>query len=559
MHFPPEVVYRGGHNRQKAQKGINRYPINRYQGVAKNRKEARVKMKRKFNFARITAFLLALTLLFILYIQDAGSLVWAEKRDKNEPEEASEETILSETGAKGASSKEGELLWQVGESAYGSFSDACLAAAEADTGSGEDAVIRLMADTTLKETLTIDTTITIDLNGHVLDRGATASDGAADNNVITIGTGGDLTIEDSDPKSVHSGAVYSDGLWRWNEDGTGDTTITGGIITGGSAVTTGGGIVVNGGGKLTMNGGTLAGNCSTEYSGGGLRVDLGNAELTDVNVCYNTAVNGGGVYSTAMLSVEGGSILNNKATSDGGGVGVWGGTTTLRNVSLSGNIAGNASRTAIYVMNDNSRLNIKGASTQIDGTVTASTNVSERIHLSNKLRWNGNTIEAAEQTIDAGSGNTLAAAGIASTVGDLGKIIVAGGNAIAESSDTKVQEPVTFFARWNIWYLKQAVMLLQKLILPMETLLSRIRAQLHRQLARLPSQLSQFCSMLSKLPSILPRQPSELIQTALQLPRPPSQLQHIPNLLPRLPSQIAAQSPIAQTAGFGYNISTNST
>jgi hypothetical protein len=262
-----------------------------------------------------------------------------------------------------------------------------------------------------------------------------------------------------------------------------------------------------------------------------------------VDVCYNTAVNGGGLYSTDILSVEGGSILYNTATSDGGGVGVWGGTTILKNVTLKNNRAANASRTAVYVMNDNSRLNIKGASTQIDGTVTAGANVSERIHLSNKLRWNGNTVETVKQTAANRVGSTLAATGI--TVGKIIKYYCAGDRIVSEVK--KVSEPVTFFARWSIWYL-------QKLILPAENLLSRIRTMLHQQLARLPSQFALLCRKLSQLPSLLPRQPSELTQTELQLPRPPSQVREIPNLLPRLPSQIAKDCPIAKTAGFGYNI-----
>jgi hypothetical protein len=486
-------------------------------------------------------------MLFILYIQDAGSLVWAETREKNEVSEGENDANLTQTDNNFA----GDAIWQVGESAYDSFSDASMAAGGSET-------IVLLGDVTLTETIMVDAKVSLDLNGHVISRGATDwADGteAADNNVITIGTGGDLTIEDSNSKAVHSGALTGDGLWHWTKDGSGETTISGGIITGGSAKTSGGGIVVNGGGSLTITGGTIAGNRSVTYSGGGLRVDLGNATLTDVDVCYNTAVNGGGLYSTDMLSVEGGSILYNTATSDGGGVGVWGGTTMLKNVTLKGNNSGNASRNAIYVMNDNSRLNLKGTSTKIDGTVTASTNVSERIHLSNKLRWNGNTVEAIVHTAAKSALGILEATGIA-----VGKILTYSCPVDRiVSAVKKVSDPIRFFASWTIRNLKQAIMSLQKMILPVENMLSRIRTMLHQQLARLPSQFALLCRRLSKLPSLLPRQPSELLQTELQLPRPPSQVQNIPNLLPRLPSQIAKDCPIAQTAGFGYNISIVST
>jgi hypothetical protein len=507
-------------------------------------------MKRKFNISRIAAFLLAFTMLFILCIQDSGSLVRAENLAGNEVSEGEKDANSIKTD----NSFAGDAIWQVGESAYDSFSDASMAA-------GESGTIVLLGDVTLTETIVIDTKVSLDLNGHVISRGATdRADGteAADNNVITIGTGGDLTIADSDSKAVHTGMLMGDGLWHWTKDGSGETTISGGIITGGRARTSGGGIVVNGGGRLTMTGGTIAGNRSDTYSGGGLRIDLGNATLTDVDVCYNTAVNGGGLYSTDMLSVEGGSILHNTATSDGGGVGVWGGTTMLKNVTLNGNNSGNASRNAIYVMNDNSRLNLKGASTKIDGTVTASTNVSDRIHLSNKLRWNGNMVEAIVHTAAKSASGILGTAGIA-----VGKILTfscpVDSVVSIVSAVKKVSDPIRFFASRTIRNLKQAIMSLQKMILPVENMLSRIRTMLHQQLARLPSQFALLCRRLSKLPSLLPRQPSELLETELQLPRPPSQVQNIPNLLPRLPSQIAKDCPIAQTAGFGYNINIVST
>jgi hypothetical protein len=209
-------------------------------------------------------------------------------------------------------------------------------------------------------------------------------------------------------------------------------------------------------------------------------------------------------------------------------------------------------------MNDNSRLNLKGASTKIDGTVTASTNVSERIHLSNKLRWNGNMVEAIVHTAAKSALGILGTTGIA-----VGKILTfscpVDSVVSIVSAVKKVSDPIKFFASWTIRNLKQAIMSLQKMILPVENMLSRIRTMLHQQLARLPSQFALLCRRLSKLPSLLPRQPSELLQTELQLPRPPSQVQNIPNLLPRLPSQIAKDCPIAQTAGFGYNVNIVST
>lgn len=80
--------------------------------------------------------------------------------------------------------------------------------------------------------------ITIDLNGHVIDR-AIISGGVetpTGNQGSAIKVHGTLTIVDGNPNLEHKGTLSSDGyFWTWDGGAnTGDTIIKGGIITGGS-------------------------------------------------------------------------------------------------------------------------------------------------------------------------------------------------------------------------------------------------------------------------------------------------------------------------------------
>jgi hypothetical protein len=223
-------------------------------------------------------------------------------------------------------------------------------------------------------------------------------------------------------------------------------------------------------------------------------------------------MNGGGLYSTDILDVTGGCISYNKATSDGGGIGVWGGTTTLKNVTVRNNQAANASCAAAYVMNDNSWLYIKGASTQIEGAVTASTSSGERIHLSNKLRWNGSAIEAAVQDIASQAGSILA--GGAAISRNVAESMIAEGLLAAEA---KSRSPVTTFIRWNIWLTKQVIVSLQSALWSAKEIAPQLLSQMEHwssQLPRMPAQQQQLPTPLPRLPS-WEQMPSQLFSHPL--------------------------------------------
>ena len=190
-------------------------------------------------------------------------------------------------------------------------------------------IITLKDDVEISSTLTVNRTVTLDLNGNVLKM--TGSD-----SVIKVEAGGDLTIADSTPNKVHKfNPNYTDmwgcGLWKLDKD-TGTEIVSGGVITGGGgnfAHSDGGGVLVNVGGKLTMTGGSIVG-CSAGGLGGGVHLaydsSIGNSStftMTGGSIIGCAAKNGGGVSVSPGCTFTMGSgseIRNCNAQSGGGGV-----------------------------------------------------------------------------------------------------------------------------------------------------------------------------------------------------------------------------------------------
>lgn len=214
--------------------------------------------------------------------------------------------------------------------------------------------ITLKTDIPIRDTLTVNRAVTLDLNGFVLQM-------TGNDSVIKVEQGGELTIADSDKDKEHkfdqpSGGL-SAGLWELNSNGS--ETVNGGIITGGKAQK-GGGVYVAPGGKLNMTGGSIVG-CQARY-GGGVYLDNNDqtgepSEFTMTSrsiigctasdygggVAVNpkctftmnngsavrscTARLGGGVYTNnngtngpGVFTLRNGAILSCKADSWGGGV-----------------------------------------------------------------------------------------------------------------------------------------------------------------------------------------------------------------------------------------------
>ena len=189
--------------------------------------------------------------------------------------------------------------------------------------------ITLKGDVEISSTLTVNRTVTLDLNGNVLKMTGGFS-------VIKVESGGDLTIADSTPNKVHKfNPNYTDmwgcGLWKLDKD-TGTEIVSGGVITGGGgdfAHSDGGGVLVNVGGKLTMTGGSIVG-CSAGGLGGGVHLaydsSIGKSStftMTGGSIIGCAAKNGGGVSVSPGCKFTMGSgseIRNCNAQSGGGGV-----------------------------------------------------------------------------------------------------------------------------------------------------------------------------------------------------------------------------------------------
>ena len=236
--------------------------------------------------------------------------------------------------------------------------------------------VRLTADVkapSAGEALTVPdgVTATLDLAGHILDRGLTEA--AVGGSVIEI-DGGCLTLTDSDPGAGHdepftyadpiTGStvqVHGGVLTGGNNNGNGggvyvdeDATfiMSGGTIAGNAAgkvsgVGYGGGVCVSEDASFTMTGGTIAGNVSPSNSGGGVRVYGGRFTMTGGTIKGNSVTgggDGGGVYLDAEASfiMSGGTIVGNVSkgnSGSGGGVYVAVGTFQMTGGTISGNVS----------------------------------------------------------------------------------------------------------------------------------------------------------------------------------------------------------------------------
>ena len=269
----------------------------------------------------------------------------------------------------------------------------CVGASAADFLTGWDEVTNstttlesgkqyyLNNDVTVSQTITVSGTVTLDLNGHVLQYKNDSTKGS----VIKVESGGHLAIQDSNTGSLsHKFTPNSDGLWVLDENGS--ETIPGGVITGGTGTQVdyrcrGGGLYVEAGGALAMKSGSIVG-CSANGStnlglglGGGVYLDSSansNADTftmdggriigctadggggvlvalechftmnTGAVIQSCTAQMGGGVYylgmsgSSGMFTLNGGTIQSCKALGGGGGGVCNSGEFLMQNGSIKG-------------------------------------------------------------------------------------------------------------------------------------------------------------------------------------------------------------------------------
>ena len=201
---------------------------------------------------------------------------------------------------------------------YSSISDAVSAWTAGST-------LKLLADVSTSSTVNVPSgEHTLDLNGHGIKMTGSGS-------VISLSSGANLRINDSNPEAEHRFTVSNAqsngaGLATVNDSLTsGYKTFKGGYITGGSAQQ-GGGILVGTGAYLTLNAGTIIGNKSS-FFGAGIKVSNNGDNdgkcftMNGGSIIYNSVSGyGGGLNSDAGVTMTGGTIAYNYATKNPGGI-----------------------------------------------------------------------------------------------------------------------------------------------------------------------------------------------------------------------------------------------
>ena len=173
-------------------------------------------------------------------------------------------------------------------------------------------------------------TITIDLNGHMLDRKLKKSD--EDGHVIEVQGDSVLTIKDSVGTGIITGgyAEHGGGI-HVGEDAK--CIINGGTIYGNKSSIDGGGIYVRG--SLVMNGGAVDGNYAEDTAGGIYCADTGTINLNNASVSNNSSKNEGGAMRLHLKNNDSSIIAcgitgNESRTDDGGAISIDAKGKTLR-------------------------------------------------------------------------------------------------------------------------------------------------------------------------------------------------------------------------------------
>ena len=202
-----------------------------------------------------------------------------------------------------------------------------LTAAIADTNVN---TVKLAVNIDISSSLTVNRTVTLDLNGHVLKY-----ESANKGSVIVVENGGQLTIEDSNTSNLSHKFNPNGKLWVLDE-ANGKETVTGGVITGypyplsSGPVNCGGGVYIEPGGQLTMTGGNIIG-CSAEY-GGGVCIypkqdsKQGQFSMSGGSIIGCSAESGGGVCAFGKFQMSGQAVIRSctaEGTSFKFGGGVW--------------------------------------------------------------------------------------------------------------------------------------------------------------------------------------------------------------------------------------------
>lgn len=192
----------------------------------------------------------------------------------------------------------------------------------------------LANDLELSECLTIEKTVTLDLDGNKLYR--KLSSRQDDGHVIEVNGNGTVTVQNgtvSGGYATHGGGILNNGrLILKNVTVTGNKAFDGGGILNHS--------------MIDIDKCTLKDNKSQNGGGGNLWSDGTLAVLRNTTVSGGTAQNGGGIANHGKMTLDGCTVTGNTATNKGGGVfnngyietatlELWGNNTIQSNIAVS--------------------------------------------------------------------------------------------------------------------------------------------------------------------------------------------------------------------------------
>lgn len=260
--------------------------------------------------------------------------------------------------------------------------------------------ITLKGDVEISSTLTVNRTVTLDLNGNVLKM--TGSD-----SVIKVEADGDLTIQDRNTTTQHTFNPHCKyQFWyidMWELDKDGSEIVSGGVITGGGGDQNNGGGVLVAGGTLTMAGGSIVG-CSARSRGGGVYLAYDSATgksgtfiMTGGSIIGCAAKSGGGVSISPGCTFTMGSsseIRNCNALSGGGGVDI----SALWNSNIIGRFIMNGGTIRTCTGLYGGGVYNSGSFIMSDGTIKASISTTTQYASSGGV-WNDNQFTMTGGTI----------------------------------------------------------------------------------------------------------------------------------------------------------------
>lgn len=208
---------------------------------------------------------------------------------------------------------------------------------ELRTAIGNGQSVKLTGDIGISSALEVKSSLTLDLNGHVLSREAPSGKGTADFSMIRVTDNATLTLVDNSSGAVHRFSTGGQPWRKMSDDASGENiaTVKGGVIYG--AANSGNrdgdmsGIKIVSG-TLEMRGGNIVGfasDWSPSYGGGvyvsdGCTFNMcgGSIKGCSANGGGSGAGGGGGVYVAAggTFTMSGSSLIEGCEAGSGGGV-----------------------------------------------------------------------------------------------------------------------------------------------------------------------------------------------------------------------------------------------